>query len=376
MRSASMRRVLGWLLIGLACLLGTLCLWTVVGPVIRSWQVERAIARFERSPSQTSADGLAGFLQSHAATTKQGSRILALLRRPAITTRPTYPAGLPVWIAAEQPFRLALRDTMDCREDIRTVEGGDRRGVSGRRQSDPKPLCLRGLQADQAKPGTHTVTVRGASSISIQRRSRLTTRGYWMNDVLRLLGFSTGQGAQPARQYECEFEIPVEVTVVPREKAENIELIASAKLDDSMEDAFEVGSFPVLVGSARMGSGRNLHYTPKAIQYHDLPVSIAFRLTLHLSDPWGQEFSLEDPKPLVIRAGTSGRRFLSCRPQEPGTYTGTVILRPDPNSAYQDPAIESIWDGTLELPISLTFTEKPSRPPVQAANNRATSRKQ
>jgi hypothetical protein len=37
---------------------------------------------------------------------------------------------------------------------------------------------------------------------------------------------------------------------------------------------------------------------------------------------------------------------------EPGEYSGTLVLRPDPNYAYEDPAIKSLWNGTLEFPIS------------------------
>ena len=36
----------------------------------------------------------------------------------------------------------------------------------------------------------------------------------------------------------------------------------------------------------------------------------------------------------------------------PMSITGTLVLRPDPDYAYEDPAIKSIWNGTLEFPIS------------------------
>jgi hypothetical protein len=40
--------------------------------------------------------------------------------------------------------------------------------------------------------------------------------------------------------------------------------------------------------------------------------------------------------------------------QEPGDYAGTLVLSPDPNYAYEDPAIKAIWNGTLEFPISFS----------------------
>ncbi len=38
--------------------------------------------------------------------------------------------------------------------------------------------------------------------------------------------------------------------------------------------------------------------------------------------------------------------------EEPGDYSATLILRPDPKYAYEDPAIKTLWNGTLEFPIS------------------------
>jgi hypothetical protein len=39
---------------------------------------------------------------------------------------------------------------------------------------------------------------------------------------------------------------------------------------------------------------------------------------------------------------------------EPNTYTGSIVLRADPNRAYEDPAIKTIWDGELEFPVSFS----------------------
>ncbi len=47
---------------------------------------------------------------------------------------------------------------------------------------------------------------------------------------------------------------------------------------------------------------------------------------------------------------------------EPGTYTGTLVLRADPNIAYTDPAMTAIWNGTLEYPISFTIHSKLNSP--------------
>ena len=41
----------------------------------------------------------------------------------------------------------------------------------------------------------------------------------------------------------------------------------------------------------------------------------------------------------------------------PGEYKAAVVLRPDPNHAYEDPAIKEIWGGTLEFPITFAIDE-------------------
>ena len=363
MRSKSKKSVWRWPLIGLACLLGLVCLWMAVGPIVRSWQVERAITHFEESPSQADADSLVGLLQSHAATTEQGGRILALLRRPTVTTRRTYPAGLPVVIAVDQPFRLDFRDTL-WREEMIWVEGGQRRGRSGQGKDMPGTLHLRGLLAYQAKPGIHHLTVRGTHSLGLQRRGRLTKVGYYARELLRMVRLSVPKGWQPARRYEGEFEMPVEVTVVPKDEAEPIELVSSPQLDKAMRAAFRM----------RSSGLHSLHDTPsgqvqfdslKAIAYDDLPMAVAFRLVLRLSDGQTPGPPVEYLKQLLAQADSSGRLALypwNLLIDRPGTYTGTALLIPDPNIAYEDPAIEAIWNGTLEFGVSFTISKQPNRP--------------
>jgi len=373
MRSKARRRVLRWSLIVLAFLLGLFGLWLVIGPSVRSWQVERAIAHFEESPSQAGAGALVGLLQSREATTEQGSRILTLLRRPTITASPTYAAGRPVWVALEQPFRLTFRDTLWHRDEIGIVEGGDRRINRGCTHGGkpftrmgakdfPRTLCLRGLAADQALPGIQQLTVRGAYSLGFRRRGGLTQPGHWAADLLRTVGLSVGQGWVPEHTYECEFEMPIEVTVVPKDQAETIELTSSTQLDEAMANAFQIGSSRRL-SSRRMASGQTRYYTSETIHYRDLPTSVVFRLTLHLSDELGHTSSLRNPKPLMAQAGASGRQSFCYWLTKPGTYTGTIVLHPDPNKAYEDPAIKAIWNGTLELPFSLTIPTKSNASP-------------
>ena len=211
--------------------------------------------------------------------------------------------------------------------------------------------------AYQAKPGTHQLTVRGTYSLGLQRRGRLTSAGYWMGELLGMIGLSLGEGWRPARQYECEFEIPFEVTVVPQEEAETIELVSSAQLDATMTKAFQVRSSGHSI-PYRTASGEVRHEHLKAVFYRSLPMTVAFRLQLRLSKGSEDGAPFECTRLIRAQAGSSGKLVLNpweFSIKEPGVYSGTVVLISDPNIAYADPAIKAIWGGTLEFPISFTI---------------------
>ena len=343
-------------LIVLACLLGLVGLAKLIAPSIRSWQVERAIARFKQDLSQEWADRLVQLLQSHAATAKQGSRVLTLLRQPRITTRVAYPAGQAVGIALEQPFGLNFHDTLWRQEKIGMVEGQDSRSASGNGKDGPRTLYLRGLLAYQAEPGAHQVTVRGTYSLALQRRGRLFGVERLLRNLFREVGLSLDGSWQPARQYDCEFEIPVEVTVVPPEEAEPIELVSSAQLDRAMREAIRIRPcnrhFPY-----RSDTGQVKFKRLTAVSYKNLPIAAAFRLQLRLTESPDGSILREHPRRIRARTGASGRIVLDSRElsiKTPGAYAGTVVLTPDPNNARIDPAITVIWGRTLELPVSFT----------------------
>jgi len=349
-------RFLRRFLIALACLLGLVGLAKVIAPGIRSWQVERAIAHFEQSPSQKRADALVRLLQSHAATTTQGSRVLTLLRRPLVTTRAAYPAGQDVGIALEQPFGLNFRDTLWRQEKIGMVDGQDSRKTSGNGKDDPRTLYLRGLLADQARPGVHRLTVRGTYSLGLQRRGQLFGLERLLRGLFYEVGLPLDGSWQPARQYECEFEMPVEVTVVPPEEAEPIELMSSDQLDKAMTGAIHIQPCNRF-SPYRTDTGQVKYERLTAIFYKNLPIAAAFRLQLRLTESPDGSALREHARQIRARAGASGRIVLDPRDlsiKAPGAYAGTVVLTPDPNIARIDPAITAIWGGTLELPVSFT----------------------
>jgi hypothetical protein len=128
-----------------------------------------------------------------------------------------------------------------------------------------------------------------------------------------------------------------------------------------MEAAFRSGVQP-------MGSWHPTAQTSDdglAVWHRDLPASIGFTAILHLSD--GREIpdGVWVSDRLYARAGGSGQFVVSpsiLALREPGSYTGSIMLRPDPNAAYEDPAIKTIWNGTLAFPISFTISTELNSP--------------
>ena len=97
-----------------------------------------------------------------------------------------------------------------------------------------------------------------------------------------------------------------------------------------------------------------------------LPVAAAFELSLRLPDgrelPWGDG---RQPQHIRLRSGDYGQFVVDVGCfglTEPGDYAGTLVLRPDPDYAYEDPAIKAIWNGTLEFPISFSVYVKTRTP--------------
>jgi hypothetical protein len=96
------------------------------------------------------------------------------------------------------------------------------------------------------------------------------------------------------------------------------------------------------------------------LDYRNLPTDVAFRTTLRLSDEKGLAMPVSHSWQSQHgrwrgRAGRSARLSLDhwWRSIQTGTtYRGTLTLEPDPEYAYEDPAIKAIWGGTLVIPIS------------------------
>ncbi len=164
--------------------------------------------------------------------------------------------------------------------------------------------------------------------------------------------------------YACTVGVHADIVVVEKSQAERIELTSNPDLDKAMQEAFSSNSISMMrwystpLGKLRSTGGLQ-------IEYRDIPTAVGFEPVLHLSD--GREIRDDNAVShrLHARAGNSGQFIVSpslLMPDECGSYTGSIVLHSDPNAAYQDPTIKTIWNGTLEFPISFTIAQEPTSP--------------
>jgi hypothetical protein len=343
-----------WIVFTIAGVVGLLATAVVFGPGIRSWQMGRAIARFERHPTQSRADSLVDLLQAHDATDEQGKRALALLLRPNIVTRRAYAAGQPVMIGMERPFKLRFRRFVWSEEKI-SIRGlpPPQRGGSVNLDQGMSYIDVWGLCT---QPGTYPVELRLQCSLGIERASRAMTVLSFLHDGLPWL-IPDPAAWQPSRTYECDFTVSSEVVVVEAKDAEKVELVSSPELDRAMRAAFSARYVGVETGFSTPAGERWVRGSSQ-ISYENIPLAIAFSVVLRLPD--GREIPQCGLWPIYFsaRAGTSGdfkvdpSNFIV---ETPGRHKAKLVLVPDPNLAYKDPTIKAIWNGTLEFPVSFSI---------------------
>ncbi len=363
MKRRHVRPALWWLLIGVS-LLGAAK--TLAPPIVRAMQrraVEVALARFEASPSQEDADELAALLAKGAASREQGERVLKAVLRPRITMRSAYPAGKLPFLALKTAFHVRFRRTIVSRDEGICVDGhSGGHGHSGDEylHAGPRFYCL--YPAPQ-KPGLYDAEVQCEYTVT-----RIPTKTRWVWDPRRgglpwsLLPHKVVTREHPFRKepdYTCHFNIPVQFNVVKEHEKEKIDLASNPELDARMRRAFMASR-----GRRSMSTlaGVRTYTCDTHIEYSVLPLAVAFRPALRLAS--GEEIAPRDERRewrewYRVRAGTSGEFFVE-PPTFPveaaGEYNATLILTPDLDRAYDDPAIKAIWGGTLEFPIHFTIS--------------------
>jgi hypothetical protein len=343
-RKKRIRPVLLWLL---AVTVGTSVLWLVVAPAVRSWRVERAISRFEARPSQARANVLVDLLKTHAASDDQGKRALALLLRPNVVTRESYPTGQIAMVSLEQPFVLEFGKVFwqERAISINDMPGVPSPGIGDRVAERP----YLGVAGVYEQPGVYPVNIRIHWAMGIERADRLGAIINRLRFALPLLNLLPSAWTS-ARTYECDFTTTAEIKVVANDEAEQIQVTSSPDLDKAMKARFAVArSSPMMQYST--GSGNRWIRGPGQLTYTDLPAAAAFGVVLRLSD--GREIAAAGTH--VARAGDSGVVNIplwDLKLEQPGRYEATLVLTAAPDAAYRDPAIKVVWEGTLELPVS------------------------
>lgn len=331
----------------------------LIVPRVQRRHIESAIGAFESQPSQANADILVELLDNQEATQEQAKRIISLLFTPKVTTRKAYPLGERPMISAERRFYLRFNHMMVPREHQVWVNNEDQYGgsSSGGNSFDTRPQFFV-LHPESSIPGKYQVEIRYKYSFIAWSKNAWTwnpLRGRFPWSLLprrTLVEIPADQRVKP--QYETELAVPVEVVVVEKEKAEQVECVSNPELDEAMRAAFTYKKAN-MGGSYSTPAGEREYTGSIQVFYKDIPVAAVFKCAYEFPD--GREVVEQSgtEEPTRLRAGTSGsfhvwvRRFVL---DEPGRYSGTIILRPDLEEAYKDPAIKSIWNGELRFPIS------------------------
>jgi len=317
--------------------------------------LERQIRRFEAAPSQTLANELVEQLTEPTVTTDQGERILRLLLEPRISTRESYPAGKPAGICVGLPFSLESNARMRLRrriEDAPEVPAPEHHRWTRVLTTEPQILMV---PPPSARSGTHR------SAVSNDFRFTFTPDRTSMWDRLRKImgrfGFtSLAWRGQPSKAYHCRFTVPVEVSFVEESGAERIELISDSQIDETMRRTIVTTTRTDVCDTYATPSGPRMCRGHATVGFLTLPTAVAWQVSLRLED--GQELPCDvgrRAQRIRTRSGSRGYHVIDMARfgiEEPGDYLGTLILRPDPNCAYEDPAIKSMWNGTLEFPVS------------------------
>lgn len=353
---------LGLLAVGV----GVVFVGRVLVPALQSRQVERAIARFETSPSQAAANELTELLDRGIPSRQQGERMLKVLLYPKIVTRAVYPAGFPAVVSLERPFEVRFSyacavEHVELLLDGRRVLGPSGRGGGPGHTFEVGPDFYN-FTAGPLAPGFYKGEIRCEYVLTLA-----TKKTSWSWHPLKgrlprsLLPRKRVTASMSDRipDYTWRLSVPADFRVASRNKAEKIGLLSGAELDKRMRSAFTAGprkiscTYPTDAGERHCKGALE-------IQYAALPAAVAFTPTLRLANGTriSRYFLARYPGRYRARANASGTFSISpwdFRLERTGDYTATVILTPDPNDAYEDPAIKAIWNRTLEFPIRFTI---------------------
>lgn len=330
---------------------------------VHDWRVDRAMARFRAAPSSQHAARLTQLLAEGSVRRGQGERILTLLLQPKIVTRTAYAVGQPVGISVERPASLSIAgNRIEFKEEAWAGERPMRRRGPSTGTSDnfPEIFMARGLPSE---PGVYHGEIRTTCKIinTAIRKPTLWDRIY--ATLRRPRAARAPVSVEPT--YECRFAVPFDLNVVEGDRAERLERIADPQTDGTMRMAIATLTSEQhgVYGTA---PGRRGYRGCTYLTFKTLPLAVAFELSLRLTDDRELPAAANSQRQhLRVRAGTSGIFPVNVGNfgiTEPGEYAGTLVLRSDPNYAYEDPAIKALWNGTLEFPIAFVVYVRTQAP--------------
>lgn len=359
-----LKRILVCCAIGAGIVLTPLAVWCAVSYC----RVEIAIHNFASSPSQAGANKLTALLDKRSPTRGQAANILKLLFWPKVNTRRTYPVGRKPSISTTIPCYLHFPAGMKCRADVR-ADGQIRSTSYSSLQFGTEPdVWVCPVVPD--RPGKLRMEVQ------YQYLLRPPSSGefYFKNPLGRFLrGLLTWMKIQPwlpppeNKWYQVHFQVPVEIDVVEEAQAEQVQLLSNPELDRRMKDILRPEEW-----FSPPGKSGGLWVIGRC-----LPANVAFRCFFELPDgtriassrpelrrlrayaAWDFAVSLRLGDFLPLHPGTMALSLGDLMPLWPGTHEAKFVFEPDPNYALEEPTIKSIWNGTLEFPISFSVYEEP-----------------
>ncbi len=385
MRQRRVRQLCLWILAGIT-LTAAVALWAFVGSRVRWRQVERAIRQAQTAPSQATIDSLARLLLQGYPTPEQGRRMFVSLFRPQVTTRRAYPADRRPTVAVQLPFKVRRMGATLVGEMSLWAGGNSTDTAYMTDYYLEGAYCFLALDHPLHAGKTCEAQIRCHIRYITPGRYNLLSRNPVVQGVIRTVVARVSRrlavriGGPKTKNYECDFVVPVSLTAAAEGDEVKADLVSNPQLDLSLRGDF--ACYPEQLGRRySTNAGLLSCYGGVVITYPELPVAVAFQAALRLPDareilrPYGYG------EPLRARAGAFGRFYINSAdffapealgtgaPLIPGEYTATLVLRPDPSLACEDPAIEAIWGGTLEFPIHFTITAEPDTAKQEQSTN-------
>jgi len=297
------------------------------------------LKEYRASPTKELCEKLAKLLDTQKVETELGNEILKELVTPILKTRSAYSIGKPVNFSVTRRFDLRFRRMKMLIEEYVEFDD-DFYGGTGSGGNQSQILHYHPLPD---KPGDYKAQIRYRYELMPGPQTTVGSN-------------RRGQTKFDEAVYQCEFIIPVELKVVPKEQAEFVELVTGPDLDAKMKAAFATQPCNE-TGGYSTPSGRRSSTVEAHIVYKDCPADAAFQISFRFEN--GEVKT--SPSSRRFRKGSSGQidsYLTELAIEQTGTHRGMLVLTPDSECAYIDPDIQSIWAGNLEFPMSITVTRK------------------